>query len=170
MHTNRKPATSSSYFRMGKGADAWFKHVNDTGGIGGRKINFEMVDDGYQPARTRVIVEQFIKRDKCFALVAPLGSAPTVAVIDYVTSENMPLVGPGTGAQKVVTFPSKWVFPLYPSYEDEARQLMRFIAEVFKAKKIAVLYQNDPSGKSHMAGIRLRKRQIGHRGGRRKGL
>ena len=143
----------SSYFRMGKGADAWFKHVNDTGGIGGRKINFKMVDDGYQPARTRVIVEQFIKRDKCFAIVSALGSAPTVAVIDYITSKNMPLIGPGTGAQKVVTFPSKWVFPLYPSYEDEARQLMRFIAEVFKAKKIAVLYQNDPSGKSHIAGI-----------------
>lgn len=151
----------SSYFRMGKGADAWFKHVNDTGGIGGRKINFEMVDDGYQPARTRVIAEQFIKRDKCFAIVAALGSAPTVAVIDYVTSENMPLIGPGTGAQKVVTFPSKWVFPLYPSYEDEARQLMRFIAEVFKAKKIAVLYQNDPSGKSHMAGIDSVKDKLG---------
>ncbi|MGO9757103.1 MAG: ABC transporter substrate-binding protein [Roseiarcus sp.] len=143
----------SSYFRMGKGADAWFKHVNDTGGIGGRMVNFEMVDDGYQPARTRVIVEQFIKRDKCFAIVAALGSAPTVAVIDYVTEGNMPLVGPGTGAQKVVTFPSKWVFPLYPSYEDEGRQLTHFVSEVFKAKKIAVLYQNDPSGKSHIAGI-----------------
>ena len=143
----------SSYFRMGKGADAWFKHVNDTGGIGGRKINYEMVDDGYQPARTRVVVEQFIKRDKCFAIVSALGSAPTVAVIDYVTSENMPLIGPGTGAQKVVTFPSKWVFPLYPSYEDEGRQLTRFVSEVFKAKKLAVLYQNDPSGKSHIAGI-----------------
>ncbi len=142
-----------SYFRMGKGADAWFKHVNDTGGIGGRMVNFEMVDDGYQPARTRVIVEQFIKRDKCFAIVAALGSAPTVAVIDYVTEGNMPLVGPGTGAQKVVTFPSKWVFPLYPSYEDEGRQLTHFVSEVFKAKKIAVLYQNDPSGKSHIAGI-----------------
>jgi len=143
----------SSYFRMGKGADAWFKHVNDAGGIGGRMINFEMVDDGYQPARTRVIVEQFIKRDKCFAIVAALGSAPTVAVIDYVTEGNMPLIGPGTGAQKVVTFPSKWVFPLYPSYEDEGRQLTHFASEVFKAKKIAVLYQNDPSGKSHIAGI-----------------
>jgi branched-chain amino acid transport system substrate-binding protein len=143
----------SSYFRMGKGADAWFKHVNDTGGIGGRTVKFEMVDDGYEPARTRVIVEQFIKRDKCFAIVSALGSAPTVAVIDYVTSENMPLIGPGTGAQKVVTFPSKWVFPLYPSYEDEGRQLTHFVSEVFKAKKVAVLYQNDPSGKSHIAGI-----------------
>jgi branched-chain amino acid transport system substrate-binding protein len=151
----------SSYFRMGKGADAWFKHVNDAGGIGGRKINFEMVDDGYQPARTRVAVEQFIKRDRCFAIVAALGSAPTVAVIDYVTQENMPLIGPGTGAQKVVTFPSKWVFPLYPSYEDEGRQLTHFASEVFKAKKIAVLYQNDPSGKSHIAGIESVKDKYG---------
>ena len=143
----------SSYFRMGKGADAWFKHVNETGGIGGRMVKYEMVDDGYEPARTRVIVEQFIKRDKCFAIVAALGSAPTVAVIDYVTQNNMPLIGPGTGANKVVTYPSKWAFPLYPSYEDEGRQLVHFASAVFHAKTLAVLYQNDPSGKSHLSGI-----------------
>lgn len=143
----------SSYFRMGKGADAWFKHVNETGGIGGRKVNFNMIDDKYEPARTKTIVERFIKRDKCFAIVSPLGSAPTAAVIDYVVEEKVPLIGAGTGAAKNVTYPSKWVFPLYPSYFEEGQQLVRFAAEVFKAKKVAILYQNDPSGKTHLDGI-----------------
>ena len=146
--------STSSYFRMGKGADAWMKHVNDSGGINGRKINFRMVDDKYEPARTAGIVKRFIERDECFAIVAPLGSAPTVAVIDYVTRQNMPLIGPGTGAGKVLEYPSKWVFPLYPSYKDEGKDLVRFAKEVFKAKTIAVLYQNDPSGKTHMEGIK----------------
>lgn len=143
----------SSYFRMGKGADAWFKHVNETGGVNGRKINFNMVDDKYEPPRTTSIVKRFVERDKCFAIVAPLGSAPTAAVIDYVVENKVPLIGAGTGADKNLYIKSKWVFPLYPAYDIEGMELVKFVKEVFKAKKIAVLYQNDPSGKSHIKGI-----------------
>ncbi|MDG1936620.1 MAG: ABC transporter substrate-binding protein [Paracoccaceae bacterium] len=143
----------SSYFRMGKGADAWFQHVNENGGINGRKIEFKMVDDKYEPARTKTAVKRFVERDDCFAIVAPLGSAPTSAVIDYIVSKNVPLIGAGTGAEKNLTIDSKWVFPLYPSYHTEGQQLVQFTKEVFKANKVAVLYQNDPSGKTHMAGI-----------------
>lgn len=146
--------STSSYFRMGKGADAWFKHVNDQGGVNGRKINFNMVDDKYEPARTAGIVKRFAERDNCFAIVAPLGSAPTVAVIDYVVEQKIPIIGAGTGAAKPLEIPSKWVFPLYPSYRDEGKDLVKFAKEVFKAKTIAVLYQNDPSGKTHMDGIK----------------
>jgi branched-chain amino acid transport system substrate-binding protein len=144
----------SSYFRMGKGADAWFKSVNESGGINGRMINFRMVDDKYEPARTAGIVKRFAERDGCFAMVAPLGSAPTVAVIDYIVEQKMPLIGAGTGAAKPLEYPSKWVFPLYPSYRDEGKDLVRFVKEVFKAKTVAVLYQNDPSGKTSMEGVK----------------
>ena len=129
----------SSYFRMGKGADAWFKHVNDTGGINGRMVNYKMGDDKYEPARTKSLVKRFIERDKCFAIVAPLGSAPTSAVIEYITSKNVPLIGAGTGAEKNLTFPSKYVFPLYPSYFMEGQELVRFASKVFGAKKITIL-------------------------------
>lgn len=145
---------TSSYFRMGKGADAWFKHVNETGGINGRQVNFNMVDDKYEPARTAGIVKRFVERDGCFAIVSPLGSAPTVAVIDYVVESKIPIVGAGTGAAKPLEMPSKWVFPLYPSYREEGQDLVRFAKEVLKAKRIALLYQNDPSGKTHLDGIK----------------
>ncbi len=143
----------SSYFRMGKGADAWFKHVNDNGGINGRKIEYRMIDDKYEPARTKTAVKRFVERDDCFAIVSPLGSAPTSAVIDYIVDKEVPLIGAGTGAEKNLTIESKWVFPLYPSYFTEGQQLVKFAKEVFGASKIAVLYQNDPSGKTHIAGI-----------------
>ncbi len=143
----------SSYFRMGKGADAWFKHINDTGGVHGRMIEYKMVDDKYEPARTKNVVKRFVERDKCFAIVAPLGSAPTAAVIDYVAEKKVPLIGAGTGAEKNLTYPSKYVFPLYPSYFMEGQELVRFASEVFGVKKIALLYQNDPSGKTHLKGI-----------------
>ena len=143
----------SSYFRMGKGADAWFKHVNENGGINGRMVDYKMVDDKYEPARTKNIVKRFVERDECFAIVAPLGSAPTSAVIDYIVEKNVPLVGAGTGAEKNLTIESPWVFPLYPSYFTEGQQLVRFAKEVLKATKVGVLFQNDPSGKTHMSGI-----------------
>ena len=143
----------SSYFRMGKGADAWFKHVNEEGGIHGRMINFRMVDDKYEPARTKTAVKRFIERDKCFAIVAPLGSAPTSAVIDYITDMKVPLIGAGTGAAKNLEHPSKYVFPLYPSYFTEGQELVKFAKNVYGAKTIALLYQNDPSGQTHIKGI-----------------
>lgn len=151
----------SSYFRMGKGADAWFKHVNDTGGIHGRKVVYKMVDDKYEPARTKTIVKRFVERDKCFAIVAPLGSAPTKAVIDYVVKKNVPLIGAGTGAAKNVFYKSRYVFPLYPPYDLEGTDLVRFTKEVFGAKKIGVIYQNDASGKTHLAGIERGLAQYG---------
>jgi ABC-type branched-subunit amino acid transport system substrate-binding protein len=151
----------SSYFRMGKGADAWIKHVNEGGGINGRKIDFKMVDDKYEPPRTADIVKRFVERDKCFAIVAPLGSAPTSAVIDYIVENKVPLIGAGTGAEKNVYYKSRYVFPLYAPYDLEGTELVRFAKEVFGAKKIAVLYQNDPSGKTHLQGIEVGLKKYG---------
>lgn len=151
----------SSYFRMGKGADAWIKYVNENGGINGRKIDFKMVDDKYEPPRTADIVKRFVERDKCFAIVAPLGSAPTTAVIDYIVENKVPLIGAGTGAEKNVYYKSRYVFPLYAPYDLEGTELVRFAKEVFGAKKIAVLYQNDPSGKTHLQGIEVGLKKYG---------
>ena len=144
----------STYFRMGKGADIWYKYINEQGGINGRKIIFKMVDDTYNPSRTKVVVKELIERDKVFAIVNPLGSAPTAAVIDYIVENKVPLVGAGTGAAKNVEYASKYVFPLYPSYFIEGQQLVRFAKEQLGGKKIALLYQNDPSGKTHLDGIK----------------
>lgn len=146
--------SESTYYRMGKGADAWYKSINDQGGINGRKIDFKMADDGYQPARTQAIVKEFIERDKVFAIANPLGSAPTAAVVDYIVENNVPLVGPGSGAAKVVRSPSKYVWPLYPDYGLEASQLIDMIKKQYPtAKKIAFIYQNDPSGQTSLAGV-----------------
>lgn len=144
----------STYFRMGKGADIWYKYVNEQGGIHGRKINFKMVDDAYNPSRTKIVVKELIERDKVFAIANPLGSAPTAAVIDYIVEKKVPLIGAGTGAAKNVEYPSKYVFPLYPSYFLEGQQLVRFAKEQLGGKTVGLLFQNDPSGKTHVEGIK----------------
>lgn len=143
----------STYFRMGKGADVWYRNVNEQGGVNGRKITFKMVDDQYNPSRTTVVVKEFIERDKCFAVANPLGSAPTAAVIDYIAENKVPLIGAGTGAAKNLEYPSRYVFPLYPSYNTEGQDLVRFAKDQLGAKTVSLLYQNDPSGKTHLAGV-----------------
>lgn len=144
----------SSYARMGKGADAWYRHVNEQGGVNGRKIIFKMVDDSYNPGRTKVLVKELIERDKVFAIANPLGSATTAAVIDYIADRKVPLVGAGTGAEKNVTYPSRYVFPLYPTYIYEGRQMVRFAREQLGARTVSLLYQNDPGGKTHLEGVK----------------
>jgi branched-chain amino acid transport system substrate-binding protein len=144
----------SSYARMGKGADVWYRHVNEEGGVNGRKIIFKMVDDSYNPGRTKVLVKELIERDKVFAIANPLGSATTAAVIDYIADKKVPLVGAGTGAEKNVTYPNKYVFPLYPTYIYEGRQMVRFAKEHLGARTVSLLYQNDAGGKTHLEGVK----------------
>lgn len=151
----------SSYSRMGKGADTWYRHVNDQGGISGRKIIFKVVDDSYNPSRTRVLVKELIERDQVFAIVNPLGSATTSAVIDYIVEKGVPLIGAGTGAEKNVTYPSRYVFPLYPNYQIEGRQLVRFAKEYLSARTVSLLYQNDPGGKTHLEGVKSAAEKYG---------
>lgn len=153
--------SGSSYFLMGKGADAWYKHVNEQGGINGRKIDFQMADDGFKAQQAVVIARRFIERDGCFAITNPLGTPQTTAVIDYVVEQKVPLVGAGTGAMKNVYFPSRYVFPLFPSYDIEAEDLFRFAKEELKAKTVTILYQNDGSGKTHLAGAEPAAKKYG---------
>ena len=160
-NTNPYSGPASSYGTIGKALSAYFDMINEQGGINGRKINFNMVDDKYEPPRTASIVKRFVERDKCFALVAPLGSAPTSAVIDYVVENKMPLIGAGTGADKNLYIKSRYVFPLYPAYDIEGMELVKFAKNTLKATKIALLYQNDPSGKAHLKGINAVLKQHG---------
>jgi len=152
-NTNPYSGPASAYGAIGKTIAAYIKSVNDQGGVNGRKINFKMVDDQYNPSRTTVVVKEFVERDQCFAIANPLGSAPTSAVIDYITENKVPLIGAGTGAAKNLEYQSKYVFPLYPSYKTEGQDLVRFAKEQLGGKTVSLLYQNDPSGKTHIEGI-----------------
>jgi len=82
-------------------------------------------------------------------------------VIDYIVDKKVPLLGAGTGAAKNVFYKSRYVFPLYPPYDKEGTDLVRFTKDVFGAKKIGVIYQNDASGKTHLQGIEVGLKQYG---------
>jgi len=138
---------------------AYFDYINDTkGGVNGRKITFEINDDGYDPSKTVPLVQQMVEKDNVFAVVGSLGTAPGLATWDYLNKRKVPQVLLATGdsywgysgARK---YP--WTMGWQPVYPGEAKLYGRYIVKNTPNAKIGVLYQNDAFGKNYYAGLRV---------------
>lgn len=138
---------AASYGIVGRTIAAYFKKVNDEGGINGRKIRFILEDDAYATARTQTAVKKLVEQDKVFALVGGLGTAQNVAVMDYLLSNNVPHIAAATGSSVICCKPlKKQIFALQTNYVVEANILTNYALDNLKLKKAAVFYQNDPFG------------------------
>lgn len=147
---------------VARGSDIIFKMVNDEGGIAGRKIKYFVRDDQYNPAQTKTVVKELVEKQGIFAFVGGVGAANGMAVIDYLEENKIIWVNPSTAVKEYVFPARKYLFCAYPLYEDEASILMKYAIEKMKAKKIAILYQNDIYGKNGLDGCnqRLKKHKM----------
>ncbi len=132
-------------------SEAYFKHVNENGGINGWKINYITLDDGYEPARSVAVTRQLVEDENIFALAASLGTATNVAVIPYTKEVGLPMVGPVGGASVFFTEPH--IFPLLPDYGWSAASNAKYAVEDLKLTKIALLWENDELGRSAKRGF-----------------
>lgn len=140
-------------------ADAYFKHLNENGGIKGWKVNYITYDDGYDPARSVAVSRKLVDDDGAFALSAPVGTATNVAVIPYAKEKNLPMIGPIGGASAFFVEPN--VFPLLPDYGWSAASNLDYAVNDLKLKKIALLWENDELGKSAKRGFDLYMKELG---------
>ena len=153
---------AASYGVVDRTIAAYFKMVNDQGGINGRQIKFVYEDDAYDPTRTSTVVKKLVEQDKVFALIGGLGTANNVAVMDYLTSHNVPSLGPATGSSIMCCQPlKKNVFALQTNYTVEANIMTHYATEKLNAHKIAVLYQNDPFGNELYSAIQAVAKEKG---------
>lgn len=134
-------------------ADAYFKSVNENGGIKGWKINYVTLDDGYDPARSVAAVRRMVEENHIFALVAAVGTATNVAVIPYAKENGLAMIGPIGGASAFFAEPN--IFPLLPDYGWSAASNAEFAINDLKLKKIALLWENDELGRSAKRGFDL---------------
>jgi len=137
------------------GMQAWADHINSQGGIHGRKIKLIIKDDGYNPARAMANLQEM--KNKIFAVVAQLGSAPCNAAKDFYPENKIPLITAYGSLDIYANQPKeaqKWYFISYPDYEDETEFLAEYAMKNLGAKKIAHFYQNDEYGLSANAGIK----------------
>lgn len=140
-------------------ADAYFKHVNENGGIEGWTVKYVTQDDGYEPARSAAVTRQMVEGEGIFALAASVGTATNSAVLPYTREVGLPVVGPIGGASAFYVAPN--VFPLLPDYGWSAAMNVDYAVNDLKLKKIALLWENDELGKSGKRGFDLYMRHLG---------
>jgi branched-chain amino acid transport system substrate-binding protein len=151
----------SSAGAIGRAEAAYFRKVNDEGGINGRKINFISLDDGYSPPRTVEQTRRLVEHDQVLLLFGSLGTPTNSAIHKYVNDKKVPHLFLTSGATKwgdPQHFP--WTMGFQPNYQTEARVYAKHILQNYPDAKIGVLYQNDDYGKDYLKG---RKDGLGDR-------
>lgn len=146
---------ASAYAAIGKTEAAYFKMINDNGGINGRQINFISYDDGFSPPKTVEQARKLIESDEVFVLFNVVGTAGNSAIQKYANLKKVPHLFISSGAARFDDpehFP--WSMAWWPGYKSEARIYARYILQKYPDKKIGILYQNDDSGKDYLAGFR----------------
>jgi ABC-type branched-subunit amino acid transport system substrate-binding protein len=153
-NTNPYSGPFSAYGSFGKAQAGYFKKVNDEGGINGRKINFITVDDSFSPPKTLEQARKLVEQEKVLFFFAPLGTAPNSAIHKYMNQKKVPQLFVQTGASKwgdPKNFP--WTMGWQPNYISEGKVFAQAILDNQPNAKIALLYQNDDSGKDLLAGL-----------------
>ena len=152
---------ASAYKTIPAAESAYYAYVDAHGGVNGRKIDFTVLDDAYNPAQTVPDVQQLVEQDKVFAIVGSLGTAPGLATWGYTNSHSVPQVFLATGdsywgfcekkACQGSTKPD--TIGWQPDYPAEGRLYGKYIAQNMPNAKIGILYQNDAFGKNYIAGL-----------------
>lgn len=147
--------------RLNVGIQAYFKAVNDQGGVNGRTLRLLTRDDGYEPDKAVAAVKGLIDQDQVFALVGSVGTPTGLAAVPVLTAAKVPLVGMFTGAQGLREPFNRQVFHVRSSYFDETERIVQHLTTL-GVKRIAVFYQNDAYGKAGLEGVTraLDKRQL----------
>jgi branched-chain amino acid transport system substrate-binding protein len=145
---------ASAYAAIGKTEAAYFRMINDLGGINGRKVDFISYDDGFSPPKTVEQVRKLVESDEVFVLFNVVGTAGNSAIQKYVNLKKIPHLFISSGAAKFDDpehFP--WSMAWWPSFKSEARIYAKYIQQNFPDKTIGILYQNDDSGKDYLVGF-----------------
>ena len=154
-HTGPYSGPASAYGVIGKSHVAFFKMVNEQGGVGGRQVNFISYDDGYSPPRTVEQVRRLVEQDEVAFLFQTLGTAPNTAIQKYLNQKKVPHLLISTGADKwgdYEHFP--WTMGYQPSYRTEAQIYTKHILKNKPNARIGIIYQNDDFGKDYPAGVK----------------
>ncbi len=145
---------ASAYGAIGKAEAAYFKKINDEGGINGRKINFITLDDGYSPPKAVEMVRRLVEQDEVLLVFQTLGTAVNTAIQKYLNAKKVPQLFVATGATKWNDPKGNpWTMGWQPSYQTETMIYAKHILKTKPNAKIGVLYQNDDYGKDYLKGL-----------------
>jgi ABC-type branched-subunit amino acid transport system substrate-binding protein len=146
---------ASAYGIIGKTEAAYFRKVNEEGGINGRKINFISYDDAYSPPKTVEQARKLVESDEVLLIFNSLGTPPNTAIQKYMNAKKVPQLFVATGATKwndPKHFP--WTMGWQPNYQSEGRIYAAYLLQHQPDAKIGILFQNDDYGKDYVKGLK----------------
>lgn len=146
---------ASAYGTIGRVQTAYFKMLNEQGGVNGRKLNLVVQDDGYSPPKTVEQVRRLVERDEVAFIFNILGTAPNVAVRKYLNERKIPQLFTAAGASTFGDHKNwPWTIVLQPSYQAEAKIYIEYLKKTKPDAKIALLTGNDDAGKDYVEGVK----------------
>jgi branched-chain amino acid transport system substrate-binding protein len=146
---------ASAYSQIGKSDAAYFKMVNDNGGVCGRQIEFISYDDGYSPPKTVEQARKLVESDQVALIFNSLGTATNSAIQKYMNAKKVPQLFVATGASKFgqpEKFP--WTMGWQPDYVSEGKIYAQYLLKNMPDAKIGILYQNDDYGQDYVNGLK----------------
>jgi branched-chain amino acid transport system substrate-binding protein len=138
--------------QMKEGCDAYFKYINDSGGVNGRKIEWIVENDSYNPQQTAAVVKKLVDRDGVFAIVSTLGTVTNLAVLPFLAQRGVPIVNPAGGHMLLNKPTDKNVFGILPLSSEIGESMTDFAVTKLGAKRVAIFFQNDQFGKDQRDG------------------
>jgi len=147
---------ASMYGVYGKVPAAYFRMLNEQGGINGRKIRFISYDDAYSPPKAVEQTRKLVEQDNIFLLYGSVGTPSNTAIMKYMNAKQVPHLLLTSGGTKFGADPkaNPWTIPFSVAYETEGRAYANLIKTKYPNARIAVLVQNDDYGKDIYKGIR----------------
>jgi branched-chain amino acid transport system substrate-binding protein len=168
---NETPGVSATEIRIGsttslsgpvsalgvqaKCQEAFFRRINEKGGISGRKINYIYYDDGFSPPKTVEQTRRLIEEDKVAFLFNMLGTAPNSAVVKYINQKKVPHLFLSVNGDKWGDYKTNpWTMGFAPSARIESQIYTKYALQQKTNARFAILFQNDDLGKDYVAGVR----------------
>jgi ABC-type branched-subunit amino acid transport system substrate-binding protein len=148
---------ASAIGAIGHTLTAYFRRLNESGGINGRKINFISLDDSLSPPKTVEQTRRLVEDEQVAFIFAPLGTASNSATQKYLNAKRVPqlfLISAASKWNDPKNFPWSMSLTWGPNYYQEARLHASHHYRTNPGSKIAVLYQNDDGGKDLLRGLR----------------
>lgn len=145
----------SAYGATGRAQAAYFRMINERGGIHGRKITFLSLDDGYNPAKTVEATRRLVEQDDVLMLFSSVGTATNLAVRKYTNAKKVPqvfLAGGDSAWGDPTHYP--WTIGWMPTFRAEGRLYAKHILQTRPEAKIAILHAEDDYGKDYVRGFK----------------
>jgi len=146
---------ASAYKVIGEAHAAYWKWINDNGGINGRKVALVSRDDAYDPSRSLDVTRQLVENDKVLCLYNTLGTANNTAIRSYMNEQKIPQLWVSSGAAKWANpkaFP--WTIGFQPDYRFEAAAYIKHALRAKPNARFGLLIQNDEFGEDYLRGVR----------------